>query len=208
MKVSLKTARASLGQLKSERWPDYEAWLALTPGNSEFKQLDLALKVLECAANREEKLFRYPPHAGKDELARKLSMEYHILRVALVSYGQYLWFKLVPWKLSPEKEKAWRQDRLDLAEHMFSKISTSDLEKNPSAAENLADLLYEIGNSILGSGQQHLASMWLKRSYDALSLHGLDAFSLGAGELRLCVLHALGQFELCNDSPSTIGEER
>lgn len=57
-------------------------------GTEEFKQLDIALKVLECAATREEKLPKLSkdtPHAGKDEVAPKLSTEYYSLRVALVS---------------------------------------------------------------------------------------------------------------------------
>lgn len=77
---------------------------------------------------------------------------------------------------------------------MFPKISSSYLKINPAAAESLADLLYEIGNSALAAGQQSLASRWLRRSYDTLSLHGLEAFSPDASELRLCVLHALGEF--------------
>lgn len=76
---------------------------------------------------------------------------------------------------------------------MFSKISFSYL-KNPASAENLADLFYEIGSSMLAAGQQLLASRWLKRSYDTLSFHGLEDFSPDASELRLCVLHALGEF--------------
>ena len=75
---------------------------------------------------------------------------------------------------------------------MFSKISSACLKRSPSMAETLADLFYEIGNSMLVRGQQSLATRWLRRSYDALSLHDLEKFSHDASELRLCVLHALG----------------
>lgn len=79
---------------------------------------------------------------------------------------------------------------------MFSKIPSSCLRNNPATAESLADLFYEIGNSMLAEGQQPLAARWLRRSYEALSLHGLESFSPDASELRLCVLHALGMLLL------------
>ncbi|KAK2758343.1 hypothetical protein FQN54_004191 [Arachnomyces sp. PD_36] len=150
-----------------------------------FKQLDIALKVLESAAIREENITKSKKdgHAGKDNIASKLSAEYYSLRVAL----------------------AWRQDRLDLAEHMFSKIPSSWLERDPTTVENVADLFYEIGHSLLVGRQQLLATRWLKRSYDALSLHGLEAFSPDASELRLCVLHALVKVNVVLDGDKQMG---
>jgi hypothetical protein len=77
---------------------------------------------------------------------------------------------------------------------MFSKISSSCLKKFPSMAESIADLFYEIGNSMLTGSQQAIAVRWLRRSYDILSLHDLAKFSQDASGLRLCILHALGMF--------------
>lgn len=83
LKVSLKTARACLGQsyMAASSYP------ASPNGVSEFKQLHMALKVLECAAIREENISRSSRDSptANDEPAWKLSAEYYSLRVALVS---------------------------------------------------------------------------------------------------------------------------
>ncbi|KAI9844559.1 MAG: hypothetical protein M1837_005518 [Sclerophora amabilis] len=134
------------------------------------KELDLCLKVLGRAAQYEESLSKQSAHAGEEDAAvhSKLSVEYFVVRTAL----------------------AWRQDRLDLAEHMFTKAALSKRELDAGTAESLADLLYEMGKSLLAGKQHDSASKWLQRAYDILMGQDQEKLSLEAGELRLSIAHA------------------
>lgn len=82
---------------------------------------------------------------------------------------------------------------MDLAEHLFNKASLPSNNLGPAVAENLADLLYEIGKNFLQKKQYEMAVRWLERSLDALSCQDLDRLSPDAGDLRLSIMHDLGQ---------------
>ncbi|KAI9746999.1 MAG: hypothetical protein M4579_007542, partial [Chaenotheca gracillima] len=119
----------------------------------------------------EELLSKDVDTAAEDnvESQARLSLEYFIIRVAL----------------------AWRQDRLDLAEHMFAKAAISTRKVDAATAESLADLLFEIGRELLSKTQFASAAKWLERSYDALMSQDQERLSLEAGELRLCISQSM-----------------
>ncbi len=79
---------------------------------------------------------------------------------------------------------------------MLSKLSAECVSQNPSIAENLADLLYDIGKSLLIQDQHSLAARWMQRSYETLSQHSLEKLGANAGDLRFCILHGLGKYYL------------
>ncbi|KAK2790267.1 hypothetical protein FQN53_000033 [Emmonsiellopsis sp. PD_33] len=146
--------------------------VALTTARAclEFDQLDLGLGVLEKAAIREDALStRNKGGDASDEAIYKYSTEYYILRIAL----------------------SWRQGRIDVAEHMYSKIDAACVKREPTAAESLAGVLYDIGKSMLGRGEHEPAARWLQHSYETLCQHEIGRLSQDAGELRLSVLHGL-----------------
>ncbi|KAI9681495.1 MAG: hypothetical protein M1817_002779 [Caeruleum heppii] len=133
-------------------------------------ELPLCLKVLEEAAKYEETASKFPHGSSPEDLSvyARLSTEYYIIRTTL----------------------AWRQSRLDLADHMFSKASLSDTKLGPGLAEALADLVYEIGRGLLAKKQFELAVKWLERSCSILTSQDLDSLSVEAGELRLSIMHS------------------
>ncbi|KAI9792395.1 MAG: hypothetical protein M1816_002279 [Peltula sp. TS41687] len=132
---------------------------------------DYCLRVLERAAEYEESLSQHKDTTKPEDLAfyTQLSAEYFIIRTAL----------------------AWRQSRLDLAEHLFNKASLTSSSLGPAVAENLADILYEMGKDLLQKKQYEMATKWLERSLDALSCQDLDRLSADAGDLRMSIIHDL-----------------
>ncbi|KAF2130996.1 SPO22-domain-containing protein [Dothidotthia symphoricarpi CBS 119687] len=135
-------------------------------------ELENATKVLERAAEYQEVL----SHANNDvvsneetELAERSRVEYYAVRTTL----------------------AWRQDRMDTAEHMFVKCQQLVRVLTPTTAENLADLLYEIGKGALTKRNYELAVRWLERAYDVLGEQDLEMLSPEAGELRLSTMQSL-----------------
>ncbi|KAI9820657.1 MAG: hypothetical protein M1827_005026 [Pycnora praestabilis] len=88
---------------------------------------------------------------------------------------------------------AWRQSRLDIAEHMFNKANLVATQLDPNVAEEFADLLYEIGKDLLDRRQHKLAAKWLDRAYHILLGQDLEMLSSDAGELRISVMHGSGK---------------
>ncbi|KAF2190807.1 SPO22-domain-containing protein [Zopfia rhizophila CBS 207.26] len=137
------------------------------------KQLDSATKVLERAADYQDILgnAKDGDRNGEANVSEGLRIEYFAVRTAL----------------------AWRQDRMDTAEHMFSKSKQLNCEPQPSTAENMVDLLYEMGKDLLGKRNYELAVRWLERAHDVLGEQGLENLSPDAGELRLSIMQSLVQ---------------
>ncbi|KAK4995493.1 sporulation-specific protein 22 [Elasticomyces elasticus] len=98
-------------------------------------------------------------------LLQQLSTEYYILRTTI----------------------AWRQGRLDLAEHMYKKAATS----GEVLAEKQADLLFEIGKDLLKGKDFVLATKWLERALNALAEQEIEKLGPDAGELKLGIVHSL-----------------
>ena len=80
--------------------------------------------------------------------------------------------------------QAWRQDKFDIAEHMFRKVEASD----PITTENLADTIYELGKDLLVKKQYEMAVKWLERASETLATQELDKLSTEASELRISIL--------------------
>lgn len=87
--------------------------------------------------------------------------------------------------------QAWRQDRLDLAELMLPKLRFDSDTLDPSAAESVADLYYEIGSDQIGRSRSEEALRWLTRAHDVLSVQGVDGLSSDAPELQVSIMHAM-----------------
>ncbi|KAL2381760.1 hypothetical protein RJZ90_003678 [Blastomyces dermatitidis] len=146
---------------------DYMRLLKSLTGPTDVDQLSLCLSVLGKAAAREEALSRRnQDNDTPDGSICKSSAEYYILRMAL----------------------SCRQNQIDIAEHMFSKIDIAYIGRDPTMAERLAEALYDIGKSMLNRGEHALAATWLQRSYDALPQHEDGRLGRDGRELRLAVL--------------------
>ncbi|KMU92208.1 hypothetical protein CIHG_10010 [Coccidioides immitis H538.4] len=136
---------------------------------SVLSQFDIGLKILEKAALREEKLSTECSNAGRDDISLKLSAEYYILRIHL----------------------AWKQSRLDFAEHMLSKLPHQALQQDAVLVEQLSSLLFEVGKFLVEKKEYHEADKWLQRALEALSQRQLDMLSPDASDMRLCIIHGL-----------------
>ncbi len=74
---------------------------------------------------------------------------------------------------------------------MFSKSEPSISHLDPTTAEKLADVLFEIGRDLLQKKVFPMAVRWLERAHNVLGGQELDKLSMDAGELRLSVMHSL-----------------
>ncbi|KAL7773732.1 hypothetical protein CFE70_003699 [Pyrenophora teres f. teres 0-1] len=134
----------------------------------EANELQIATKVLECAAEYQAILSKETEgeHREEVELVEGLRAQYFAMRMTL----------------------AWRQDRMDVAEHMFSKCKQLKTALTSAAAESLADLLYEIGKGALAKRSYEIACRWLERAYDVLGEQDQEMLSPEVGELRLSTM--------------------
>lgn len=71
---------------------------------------------------------------------------------------------------------------------MYTKASLSERLLDPSTAESLADLLFEMGRELLGKKQFDLSVKWLDRAFAVLSSQELDKLSTDASELRTSII--------------------
>ncbi|PYI08553.1 hypothetical protein BO78DRAFT_310385, partial [Aspergillus sclerotiicarbonarius CBS 121057] len=103
--------------------------------------LDISQKIIEAAAVRLDRLEKV--ETDVDELMlQQYTVEYYMLRVYL----------------------SWFQERLDIADHLFSKIPASNDEKGQ---EHVMDICYKIGNSALSRKQYDVSAKWLGRALHA-----------------------------------------
>lgn len=75
---------------------------------------------------------------------------------------------------------------------MFSRVSIPCLQQNPSVAERLAELLYDIGRGLVEKKEYDSAIKWLTRGFDILSQPILEQCGQDVRELRFCIVHGLG----------------
>ncbi|KAF2114687.1 meiosis protein SPO22/ZIP4 like-domain-containing protein [Lophiotrema nucula] len=132
-----------------------------------------ATKVLERAADYQEALVAEPDKERNEEAAlrERLRVEYFALRTTL----------------------AWRQDRMDTAEHMYAKSRQAANAPNSSTAECLADLFYEMGKDFFGKRNYELAVRWLERAHDVLLEQAFEESSSETSELRLSIMQCIVQ---------------
>jgi hypothetical protein len=71
---------------------------------------------------------------------------------------------------------------------MYNKAFLPERPLDPKTAENLADLLFEMGRDLLGKRQYDLAVKWLDRSFAVLNSQELDKLSIDAIELRTSII--------------------
>ncbi|KAJ9491475.1 hypothetical protein VN97_g1778 [Penicillium thymicola] len=104
------------------------------------QQCDIALNILSVAALRLTNV--QPVHLGLDPaINRNLTIRYLLLRVRL----------------------AWLQDRVDIAEHFFSKLPTAFV---PNDEEWIFETCFIIGDSALARRLPEIAIIWLQRARD------------------------------------------
>ncbi|PNP45997.1 hypothetical protein THARTR1_10831 [Trichoderma harzianum] len=86
---------------------------------------------------------------------------------------------------------SWKEDRLDVAEHMFGKIDALGPTLDPRSAEIIADTLQHIGFDLASKGDHGMAVKWLKRAYNIINHQALDLLSNQGLELRLAICQGL-----------------
>ncbi|KAI1210703.1 SPO22-domain-containing protein [Annulohypoxylon truncatum] len=134
-------------------------------------ELNFALMVLQKAADYNGLLQHLQAKLPSEELdaCRRLESEYFTLRIAL----------------------AWKDDRLDVADHLYEKVQDGKINTDPTSVENLADSLFEIGKDLTEKKNFPLAVKWLQRAYEAINVQDLEHLSREAIELRLAISQAL-----------------
>lgn len=136
------------------------------------QEREICVKLMERSAVLTEQLGKAVEPAGADEedkeIAKRLHAEYFVLRTTL----------------------AWKQSRLDIAEHMFSKANIANDTLDPTSGEELADSLFEMGKDLLSGRQFELAARWLERALDVLDGIELEQLSQDASDLRLSIVHS------------------
>ncbi|KAK4120894.1 SPO22-domain-containing protein [Parathielavia appendiculata] len=85
----------------------------------------------------------------------------------------------------------WVENRLDVAEHMYTKAEPLRQFLTPEYAERLADVLYEIGKSLSTRNDFTVAIKWFERANDVINGQWLEQLSREGLELRLAILQAL-----------------
>ncbi|KAL7943849.1 meiosis protein SPO22/ZIP4 like domain-containing protein [Trichoderma barbatum] len=166
----------SAGRAKKDEGPEamYFMNLALALGKLcvADSDLDLARQALQKAAELMERLKAIPLCASdpREQSERtKLDAEYLAMRTAL----------------------SWKEDRLDVAEHMFGKIDVIRPTLDSISSEIIADTLQHIGYDLSSKGDHGMAVKWLKRAYDIINHQALDQLSSQGLELRLAICQGL-----------------
>ncbi|KAL9618516.1 MAG: hypothetical protein Q9160_006772 [Pyrenula sp. 1 TL-2023] len=179
-KVSLKATSLCLGK---------QHYLATAQNlyGIDARNIELASMIMEQSALYEKSYFdQYIPNPSRDtKYFDILRVQYLSLRISLVGSRNLEWRPLT-------KFQAWHQNRLDLAEHLFSQISTACLSMHARSAEMFAEILLEIGSGLLDDMRSDSAVHWLERLHTVIEQQGLVAVSANMGELRLNVMHAYG----------------
>ncbi|KAL4793295.1 meiosis protein SPO22/ZIP4 like-domain-containing protein [Aspergillus venezuelensis] len=144
---------------------------------------DLSKKVIELAATRLDLLEGSKTEIGAAR-TRTFTMEYYMLRIYL----------------------AWKQNRLDIADHLFSKVPEADTAEQRAI---VVDICYTIGNSALSAGQYETARTWLGRALVVCEQQGGEGTDQGVEGLknkRLSVLHAYARSNLHLTQTETDGQ--
>ncbi|RYP55629.1 hypothetical protein DL769_010097 [Monosporascus sp. CRB-8-3] len=137
----------------------------------EAEQFQLALLLLQKAADYNGAMQKLPKGLPEEELqeCKRLEAEYLMLRLVL----------------------SWKEDRLDVTDHMYSKVEKLEHIMGIPLMEAFADTLFEIGKTLAARNDFSLATKWLDRAYNAINSQGLDQLSREAVELRMAISQAL-----------------
>lgn len=71
---------------------------------------------------------------------------------------------------------------------MYKKAALSKKNLDPDTAENLSDLLFEIGKDLFKKKQYEMASKWLERASNVLTAQELEKLSTDATNLRTSII--------------------
>ncbi len=74
---------------------------------------------------------------------------------------------------------------------MVTKLGNGIKELDPSPAERLADLFFEIGSDQAKKSQDSEALRWLEKAHDVLTPQSLEQLSIDAGDLLLSIMHGM-----------------
>ncbi|KAI0402376.1 meiosis protein SPO22/ZIP4 like-domain-containing protein [Xylaria palmicola] len=99
---------------------------------------------------------------------------------------------------------AWKEDRMDVAEHLYAGLEKLTPHVEITSIEKLADSLFEIGRDMAFKKNSTLAAKWLERSYELINAQDISQLSRDAIELRLAISQALIQVYLDIGSPDYI----
>ena len=89
---------------------------------------------------------------------------------------------------------------------MLNKVNFNTESLEPSSAEELADLFFEISESHSKKTQWDEAVHWLERAHNILLGQSQDLLSGDAGELRISILHSMARALLNLDSDGSQGK--
>lgn len=129
----------------------------------------------------------------------KLEAEYLTMRTALVGLA------CLSLVLANELQ-SWKEDRLDVAEHMYSKTNSLRHCLDASSAEHMADTLQHIGSDLSSKGDFGMALKWLRRAYELINSQDLGKLSSEGLQLRLTICHDLIQALLGTGSTEDLQE--
>ncbi|KAL3469881.1 meiosis protein SPO22/ZIP4 like-domain-containing protein [Aspergillus californicus] len=135
--------------------------------------VNLSQKMMESAAMRLDMLKKSDRDANDLKLDT-LSTKYYMLRIYL----------------------AWSQERPDIADHLFSKIS--EIRSN-NHQRVVVDICYAIGNSALSSDHYEIAAIWLDRALTVCLLgsnNRVQEVDQGLKDKKLLILHAFARANL------------
>ncbi|KAF5598425.1 transcription factor [Fusarium pseudocircinatum] len=136
----------------------------------ESSDLDGALLSMAKAADYIDRLKKIDNLATEDKTqVQKIEAEYLTMRCAL----------------------SWKQGRLDVAEHMYTKADDLLHNLDPISAEHLADTFHGIGGDLLSRGDNEMALKWLRRALDLINDQALERLSTEGLELRMSIHHEL-----------------
>ncbi|KAH8778487.1 meiosis protein SPO22/ZIP4 like-domain-containing protein [Diaporthe sp. PMI_573] len=86
---------------------------------------------------------------------------------------------------------AWRENQLDVAEHLFPQASDLMQKINPVSASNIINTYFQIGRGMLLKGDLLMAEKWLQRAWDAINSQRLQELPRDAVELRMAILQSI-----------------
>ncbi|TLD33674.1 hypothetical protein PspLS_00923 [Pyricularia sp. CBS 133598] len=84
----------------------------------------------------------------------------------------------------------WQEEQYDVAEHMYTKMETLLPSLNHRSAENLVEVLFEIGSLLMAKKDFTMAVKWLGRSNDIITNQSIDQLTEDGIKLRFAVSQA------------------
>ncbi|KAL2406631.1 hypothetical protein ABEF93_007775 [Exophiala dermatitidis] len=163
--------------------PRYLAHLAEDTG-----LLETAARIVEQLAAKQDGLSQ----ASQENILNASSFEgdsnvkYLLLRVALVRLGRRQ-------AKRADIIQAWKQDRLDLADHFYAQLEAMQKEMSSTRMGQLVDLCYEIGKDQFNRRPRGPDIKWLKRACLMASCTNAETADVDMQELRLTLLHTYGK---------------